>query len=48
LNLATPSPLIQASYRLARAFGWTPQVVQALTMAQIAIYLELLDQETNG
>jgi hypothetical protein len=48
LSLATSSPLIQASYRLARAFGWTPQEVQTLTMAQIAIYLELLEQETHG
>ncbi|MCK6626853.1 MAG: hypothetical protein L6R45_16970 [Anaerolineae bacterium] len=39
------SPLAQASYLLARAFGWTPQQVQALTMAQVSIYLRLLEQE---
>ncbi|MBW4443400.1 MAG: hypothetical protein KME10_19645 [Plectolyngbya sp. WJT66-NPBG17] len=41
------SPLVQASFRLARAFGWTPQQVQSLTMAQISLYLELLDQEVQ-
>jgi hypothetical protein len=48
LTTTLPTPLMQASFRLARAFGWTPQVVQTLTMAQIALYLDLLDQETNG
>lgn len=43
----THSPLLRASYRLARAFGWTPQEIQALTMAQMALYLELLDQEAE-
>jgi hypothetical protein len=36
---------VQISYRLARAFGWTPEVVQKLTMAQARLYLELLDEE---
>ena len=38
---------MQASYLLARAFGWTPGQVQAMTMAQVAMYLELLAQETD-
>ncbi len=38
---------MQASYRLARAFGWTPQQVQELTMAQIGMYVELLEQEMD-
>ncbi len=42
------SPLAQASFILARAFGWTPQQVQSLTMAQISLYLELLEQETRN
>ena len=42
------SPLVQASYRLARAFGWTPQQVQAMTMAQVSIYLQMLDMETSS
>ena len=40
-----PSPLVQASYRLSRTFGWTPQQVQSLTMGQILLHLQLLDQE---
>lgn len=41
------SPLIKAGYRLSRAFGWTPQQIQSLTMHQIALYLQLLDEETQ-
>lgn len=37
--------MVQASYVLAREFGWTPQQVQTLTMAQISVYLQLLKQE---
>jgi hypothetical protein len=32
---------------LARAFGWTPQQVQSLTMAQVSLYLQLLEHETE-
>lgn len=41
------APLVAASFRLARAFGWTPQQVQALTMGQIDVYLQLLAQEAG-
>ncbi|NEP34890.1 MULTISPECIES: hypothetical protein [Moorena] len=41
------SPLVKASYRLARAFGWTPQQVQAMTMGQVSIYLQMLDEEVS-
>ncbi|NEP27490.1 MULTISPECIES: hypothetical protein [unclassified Moorena] len=41
------SPLVKASYRLARAFGWTPQQVQTMTMGQVSIYLQLLDEEIS-
>ena len=41
------SPLVQASYLLARAFGWTPEQVQAMTMAQVSIYLDMLEQEAT-
>lgn len=36
---------MRSSYLLARAFGWTPAQVQDLTMAQVSIYLQLLEQE---
>ena len=45
---ANDAPLAWASFRLARAFGWTPQEVQALTMGQISLYLNFLDQEVAG
>jgi hypothetical protein len=38
---------VQTSYRLAREFGWTPQQVQTLTMAQASIYLQLLAVEAD-
>lgn len=41
------SPLVKAGYRLSRAFGWTPQQIQNLTMSQIALYLQLLDEEAQ-
>jgi hypothetical protein len=39
---------VRAAYVLAREFGWTPQQVQEMTMAQISIYLQLLEEEANG
>ena len=42
------SQLVQVSYRLARAFGWTPQQVQEMTMGQVSVYLQLLQQESEG
>ncbi|TAF43307.1 MAG: hypothetical protein EAZ68_08205 [Oscillatoriales cyanobacterium] len=42
------SPLVLASFRLARAFGWTPQQVGAMTMAQVSMYLQLLDEENRS
>lgn len=43
-----PSSLTWISFRLAQAFGWTPQQVQALTMGQAALYLGCLDGGANG
>jgi len=43
----TDAPLAQAGFRLARAFGWTPQQVQSMTMAQVKLYLTLLDAEQD-
>jgi hypothetical protein len=36
---------VLSSYLLARAFGWTPQQVQELTMAQVSLYVQLLEHE---
>jgi hypothetical protein len=37
-------PFLWASFVLAREFGWTPQQVQAMTMGQVGLYLEMLDE----
>jgi hypothetical protein len=42
------SPLGQAAYRLARAFGWTPRQLRAMTMAQINMYLHLLNKDAHA
>jgi hypothetical protein len=42
-----PSSLTWASFRLAQAFGWTPQQVQGLTMGQVVLYLGCLDGEAD-
>ncbi len=41
------SPLAKAHYRLAKAFGWTPGEVQQLTMAQVTLYLEYVNVDTE-
>lgn len=42
------APLAWMSFRLARAFGWTPQQVQALTLGQVLLYLTFLEEEADG
>lgn len=42
------SRLPAAAYRLARAFGWTPQQLQAMTMAQINMYLRFLSEDAHA
>ncbi len=41
------SPLARLSYRLARAFGWTPEEIGKLTMGQANLYLDFLDEDTH-
>lgn len=42
------APLARASFRLACAFGWTPQQVQTMTVGQIALYLTFLEEDAHG
>jgi hypothetical protein len=42
------SPLARAAYLLARAFGWTPQQLGTMTMAQIDLYLHFLNEDTHA
>jgi hypothetical protein len=41
------SQLVQAGYLFARAFGWTPRQLQEITVAQVSIYLQMLEEETR-
>ena len=40
----TESPIVQAFYVLAKEFGWTPEQIKEMTLAQILGYLDLLNQ----
>jgi len=42
LRSLADSPLVQAFVIMAKEFGWTPEQVKALTMAQLLGYLEVL------
>ena len=42
---ALEAPLTQAAYVLARAYGWTPAEVNALTLGQVLLHLELLHRD---
>jgi hypothetical protein len=37
--------VVQAAYRFAREFGWTPQQIQEMTMAQIVLYDQMLIED---
>lgn len=41
---AADAPLARAAFLLAREYGWTPQEVNELTLGQVLLHLELLDQ----
>lgn len=42
------SPLVQSFFVLAKEFGWTPEQVRSLTVAQVLSYLELLNHDAKG
>jgi hypothetical protein len=41
---AADAPLARAAFLLAREYGWTPQEINELTLGQVLLHLELLDQ----
>ena len=41
---AVQAPLARACFLLAREFGWSPAQVGELTVGQVLLYLEMLDQ----
>lgn len=48
LRSIAESPLVQAFVVMAREFGWTPEQVKALTMAQLLGYLEVLGRRGDA
>lgn len=45
LEAAVQAPLAKACFVLAKEFGWSPDEVGKLTMAQIVLYLEMIRQD---
>ena len=44
ISAAVDAPLARACFVLAREFGWSPEDVGELTVGQVLLYLEMLDQ----
>lgn len=42
------SNYVKSSFLLAKAFGWTPQQVHELTMGQVQLYTQLLQDENQS
>ena len=45
---AADAPVARAAFLLARAYGWTPQEVAALTLGQVLLHLQMLEQQGSG
>ncbi len=45
LRAAVEAPLAKAAHVLAREFGWTPPQVSELTLGQILVHLQLLQEQ---
>ena len=48
LHAAVEAPIARAAYVLAREFGWTPPEVSELTLGQIMVHLQMLEQENRA
>lgn len=48
LRTAVEAPLARAAHVLAREFGWTPPQVSELTLGQILVHLQMLEQEAQA
>ncbi len=44
IRTAVDAPLARACFVLAREFGWSPEEVGELTVGQVLLYLEMLEQ----
>jgi hypothetical protein len=45
LDEAVQAPLAKACFTLAKEFGWSPEEVGKMTMAQIMLYLEMIRRD---
>jgi hypothetical protein len=48
LRTVVEAPLAKAAHVLAKEFGWTPPQVSELTLGQIMVHLQMLDQEIRA
>lgn len=48
LEDAVQAPLAKACFVLAKEFGWSPEEVGKMTMAQILLYMEMIKQNRQG
>ncbi|HEX6558885.1 MAG TPA: hypothetical protein VF021_05465 [Longimicrobiales bacterium] len=48
LRANVEAPLAKAAHILAREFGWTPPQVSELTLGQIMVHLQMLEQEAQA
>ncbi len=44
---AREAPLAKAAFLLAKEFGWTPQQVSELTLGQVLLHLQMLQEKKN-
>ncbi len=47
LSSAVEAPLAKAAFVLAQEFGWTPQQVNELTLGQVLLHLQMLNERTR-
>jgi hypothetical protein len=47
LSQAMEAPLVKAAFILAKEFGWTPQQVNELTLGQVLLHLQLLQERSR-
>lgn len=47
LSSAVEAPLAKATFVLAQEFGWTPQQVNELTLGQVLLHLQMLNERTR-
>jgi hypothetical protein len=45
VRAASQAPLARAAFVLAREFGWTPEEVGSLTLGQVLLHLQMLDEK---